>query len=135
MRKLIFLLIAALALACSKDNNPGPPSSVNGYWMVSTPDGFTTVTFKIGVGTNNEPVIESVLVNHQGTTYTQSIDVSLIPLSGGGIESISFRATEFVILLEGITVNADFTEMQIAHSTFTFGMDIRNFAVLKGIRR
>lgn len=135
MRRKIFLLILAVAGGCAKGDDPEKFNSYNGYWTVTTPDAATIVTFRIGVDANNAPAIEAVTVRDHGTDYdSEPVDTDLIPMSATTIESITFRTTKFVIRLEGLTMNADFTEMYIAHSYFTFDGTIRNFLAMTATR-
>jgi hypothetical protein len=132
--KLLFLILAVL-WACDKDNDPKKFNSFNGYWTVTTPDAATTVTFKIGVDSNNAPAIESATVHHNGSDYTnEPIDTELIMTSATAIESITFRTTQFVIRLEGVTTSTDFREMYIAHSYFTIDSVIETYLGLTATR-
>ncbi|HEX8037946.1 MAG TPA: hypothetical protein VF490_02295 [Chryseosolibacter sp.] len=135
MRRLSYIFILPLLFACSKDGDPQKPDSIYGYWTVKTPDDLTRVTFRIGVDSDSHPVVESAAVQHNGSDYTsEPVDASLIPVSSTEIESITLRTTRFVIRFENLTANADFTEMDIAHSIFTIDSVIREFSPIKATR-
>ncbi len=126
----------ALMFACGEEDDPQKFDSINGYWIVKTPDDLTQVAFKIGVDSNNQPVVENAQVRHNGSDYTsEPIDAALIPASSTSIESITFRTTHFVIRFEDAKPNTDFTEMEIAHSVFTIDSFIREFSPIKATRK
>lgn len=135
MQRKLFLLIVVVAFACDKGDDPEKFNSYNGYWTVTAPDAATVVTFSIDVDQDNAPVVESATVRHNGTDYnSEPIDTELIPSSATTIESITFRTTKFVIRFEGITIDTDFTEMNIAHSYFTIDGTIRTFLAITATR-
>lgn len=134
MRQLCCFLILLFACGCG-DDDPKKYSSINGYWIVRTPDNATSVTFRIGQNTDKEFVIESVLVNHNGTDYnTQPVDTQIIVTSPTEIESITFRADIFVIRFLTITVNSEFTELAITNSSVRIDQDFREFPMIKATR-
>lgn len=135
MRQLFCFLILLFACSCG-DDDPKKYSSINGYWIVRTPDNATNVTFRIGQNTDKEFVIESVLVNHNGTDYnTQPVDTQIIVTSPTEIESITFRADIFVIRFLTITVNSEFTELAITNSIVRIDQDFREFPMIKATRK
>jgi hypothetical protein len=134
MRKLCCFLILLFIFGCGEDD-PIKYTSINGYWIVRTPDNATDVTFRIGQNINKEFIIESVLVNHNGTDFnTQPVDTQIIVTSPTEIESITFRADIFVIRFLAITVNSQFTEMEIANSSVSINQDFQEFAMVKATR-
>ena len=135
MRWRLFFLVLAVAWACDKDNDPEKFNSYIGYWTVTTPDAATTVTFRIGVDSNDAPTIQTVTVRHNGSDYaSEPIDTDLITSSATTIESITFRTTQFVIRLEGVAFSDDFMEMEIAHSYFTIDGVIETYLGITATR-
>jgi hypothetical protein len=135
MRWSLFLLVVVVAWACEKENAPKKFNSYSGSWSVTTPDAATTVAFKIGVDSNNALVIENASVQHNGSDLaSEPIDTELITASATSIGSITFQTTQFTIRLEGITTNADFTQLYIAHSYFTIDGVIETFLGITGAR-
>jgi hypothetical protein len=134
MRKVCCFLILLVTCGCG-DDDPKKYSSINGYWIVRTPDNATDVTFRIGQNADKEFIIESVLVNHNGADYnTEPVDSQIIVTSPTEIESITFRANSFVIRFLTITVNSEFTEMEITNSSVRIDQDFREFEMMKATR-
>ena len=136
MRKLSIILLIVLGLGCSKDDEPEVFTSITGYWIVRTPDNATEITFRIGIDSNNEYIVETSGVNHNGSDYTrQPIDVGLFVISPTEIESITFRTNDFVIRLLDISVNNTFTELEITNSILLIDGIFREFAMMKATRK
>lgn len=136
MRKLSLILLSVLVLGCSKDDEPEVFTSITGFWIVRTPDNATNITFRIGVNSNNEYIVETAGVNHNGSDYTaQPIDAGLFIISPKEIESITFRTTDFIIRLLNISVNNTFTELEISNSILLFDGIFREFAMMKATRK
>jgi hypothetical protein len=134
MREVCCFLILLVTFGCG-DDDPKKYSSINGYWIVRTPDNATDVTFRISQNADREFIIESVLVNHNGAGYnTEPVDTQIIVTSPTEIESITFRANSFVIRFLTITVNSEFTNMEITNSSVRIDHDFREFAMMKGTR-
>ena len=133
MRKISWFLVITLAVACNKDDDPSKPTSILGYWTVKTPDNATRVTFNIGQNTDEEYVIEAASVNHNGSDYhSKPVEAGLVVLSANEIESLTILNNEatvpfFVIRFLNISVNEDFTEMEIENSTFNVDGVFRQF--------
>jgi hypothetical protein len=135
MRKLPMIFILFLGLSCNKDDDPEKFTSFNGYWIVRTPDDATTVTFRISVDADNNPIIDRTSVQHSGADYnSQPIDAELIVTSPTEIESVTFVTGRFVIRLLTLSTNSDFTEMQIANSIFTIDGGFREFSMISATR-
>lgn len=136
MRSLWWFLLVALAAACSEDDGPSRPTSILGYWTVDTPDNATRVTFRIGQDSDQQYIIEAASVNHNGSDYrSKPVEAGLVILSANEIESISILNNDptipfFVIRFLDISVNADFTEMEIANSTFNIDGVFREFPMI-----
>lgn len=139
MRTLATIVLLALAVGC-KEDDPEKFTSINGYWTVATPDAQTTVSFRIGQDSDNINVIDKVTVVHNSTNFnSKPIDAGIITVSEKDIESITFRnnsfeAPYFVIRFIDISVNEDFTEMQIANSSFNVNGEFREFAMINAVR-
>jgi hypothetical protein len=134
MQKLACILIVLLSFACSKDDDPKPLTSIAGNWVVETPDGETVINFKIGKDSDNAYIVESSSVRHNGGVNSQPIDARIITTSDTHIESITFRTDDFIIRLLEVSVNSDFTQLQITNSTFVVGGIFREFAGMTGTR-
>lgn len=136
MRKLLWFLLVALAVACNKDEDPSKPTSILGYWTVQTPDNATRVTFRIGQNADQEYIIEAASVSHNGSDYhSKPVEGGLVVLSANEIESITILNNEstipfFVIRFMNISVNADFTQMEIENSTFNVDGVFRQFSMI-----
>ena len=136
MRRFSFILILILSIACNKDEDPEKYTSFNGYWIVRTPDDLTEVSFRIGVDADNVQVVDAVTLMHNGSVYSREpIDAELAVTSPTELEFISFRTNDFVIRLWTISVNSDFTEMQITNSSFVIDKMFREFPVLTATRK
>jgi hypothetical protein len=141
MRKVWCILLLVLPLACNKDDDPDKFTSINGYWIVRTPDDATDVTFRINKDADSQYLIDNVIVRHAGTTYdSKPIDAEISVLSATAIESItlvnsSAQVPFFVIRFQEVTVNEAFTEMQINISSFNIDGVFRQFAPLTGTRK
>ena len=135
MRNLSVFLFLFLAFACSKDDDPEKFTSINGYWVVRSPDNETTVTFRIGVDPDNKQVINAAFVNHNGADYnSQPINSVLVVTSATQIESITFLTDQIVIRFLELSANSEFTEMDIANSSFRIDGVFREFAMIKATR-
>ena len=141
MRKLSCFLLLALSAACNKDDDPDKFNSINGYWIVRTPDDATEVTFRVSQDTDSDYVIDKVIVRHAGATYdTKPIDAEISVISAREIESItlvnsSTQIPFFVIRFQEVTVNDAFTEMQINISSFNIDGVFRQFSPVAGTRK
>jgi hypothetical protein len=133
MQKLTCILVVLLSLGCSKDD-PKPLTSIAGNWVVTTPDSETVINFRIGKDSNNEYIVESSSVRHNGGVNSQAIDARIITTSDTQIESITFRTDDFIIRLLEVSVNNDFTQLQITNSTLIIGGVFREFAGMTGTR-
>lgn len=137
LRALVFLL---LAVSCNKDDEPEKFSSINGFWIVRTSDAQTTLSFRISQDQHNIHVIDKVSVVHNGTAFdSKPIDANIITISEREIESLTFTNNTFeepfvVIRLTNISVSEDFTEMQIANSSFNINGTFREYAMIPGER-
>jgi hypothetical protein len=134
MQKLTFILIVLLSFACNKDDDPKAFTSIAGNWVVTTPDSQTVINFRIGKDSNNEYIVESSSVRHNGGVNSQAIDARIVAVSDTNIESITFRTDDFIIRLLEVSVNSNFTELQITNSTFVVGGTFREFAGMTGTR-
>lgn len=140
MRKPVHIIFFFLLLACNKDDDPEKYSSINGYWEVKTPDNATTVTFRVAQDSDQQYVIETATVNHNGVDYnSKPIDASIVTTSPTEVESITMLNNDnnvpfFIIRFLDISVNADFTEMQITNSIFHIDNNAREFPMLKATR-
>lgn len=136
MRRFSFVLFLISALACNKDEDPEKYTSYNGYWIVRTPDDLTEVTFRIGADADNVQIVDAVSLMHNGSVYNREvIDAELAVTSPTELEFISFRTNDFVIRLWTITLNDDFTEMQITNSSFVIDKIFREFPMLTASRK
>jgi len=140
MRNVWCFLLLALSMACNKDDDPDKFSSINGYWIVRTPDDATEVTFRVSQNTDGEYLIDNVIVRHAGATYdTKPIDAEITVLSATEIESItlvnsSTQVPFFVIRFQEVSVNGAFTEMLINISSFNIDGVFRQFSPVTGGR-
>lgn len=140
MRKISWFLVVALVVACNKDDDPAKPTSILGYWTVQTPDKTTRVTFSIGQDADQAYIIEAASVNHNGTDYhSKPVEAGLVVQSPNQIESITILNNDstipfFVIRFLNISVNTDFTEMEIENSTFNIDGEFRQFSMIKATR-
>ena len=135
MRKFSLILFLILGLACNKDDDPEKYTSINGAWVVRTPDDATTVVFNVAVDSDNNPVVQSASVTENGSPLTsQPIDAAIIVISPQEVESVTLRADVFVIRLLDISVNNDFTEMEITNSIFLINGAFREFSGIKATR-
>ena len=111
MRKLSAVLMLLTALACDKDDDPGKFTSINGYWIVRTPDDATNVTFRVIQDADKLHTISNVAVRHNGVDYnSKQIEGGLTVVSAREIESItmfnnSFIAPFFVIRFQENSLN------------------------------
>ncbi len=139
MRKLAVILCLVASAACN-DDDVRRYTSIDGYWIVKTPDDNTDVTFRIGRDGDNQFIVESVDVHHNGTDYnTKDTDAEVNVLSEHEIESITFVTTVpqvpfYVIRFQSVSVNADFTEMVISNSSFNIDGVFREFAMITARR-
>lgn len=132
----LFLLV----LACDKDDDPKKHDSIEGYWVVRTPDEATEMSFRIGQDSDGLYLVENVMVKHSGKDYnSKPIDAQMTIVSSNEIESItfvnnSFVAPYFVIRFQEIFANENFTELQINISSFNIDGNFREFSGIKGTR-
>jgi hypothetical protein len=139
MRKLPVILLLLLAAACN-DDDPEKYTSINGYWIVRTPDEATNVAFRIAQDSDGLFTVGGVNVRHSGNDYnTKPIDARISVISGNEIESItivnnSFVAPFFVIRFQEITVNDAFTEMSIGVSSYNIDGSFREFSDTRATR-
>ncbi|MGC1241052.1 MAG: hypothetical protein WA874_05675 [Chryseosolibacter sp.] len=135
MRKFLFVIFLVSAIACNKDDDPDKFTSIQGYWIVRTPDNLTEITFRIAVNSDNEQVVDAVSMKHNGSDYNKApIGAEIALLSPTEIEYISFRTNDFVIRFWTISVNADFTTMEIANSSFVIDQNFREFSMINASR-
>jgi hypothetical protein len=141
MRKLSLILLLSLAgSACNDDDGPEKFTSINGYWIVRTPDDATEVAFQVAQDGDARFIIQGVSVNHRGSDYnSKPIDAAINVTSATEIESITMVNTTaqipfFVIRLQQIVVNSSFTEMQINISSFNIDGVFRQFPMIKATR-
>ena len=140
MRKLPVIFLLLLAAACNDDDDPGKYTSINGYWIVRTPDEATNVAFKIAQDSDGLFTVGGVNVRHSGNDYnTKPIDARISVISANEIESItivnnSFVAPYFVIRLQDIKVNDAFTEMRIHISSYNIDGSFREFSDTQATR-
>lgn len=140
MRRAPLIFIIFLSLSCDQDNDPTRYTSINGYWVVRTPDDATDVTFRISQDSDNIHIVENVIVTNNGTNYnSKPIDAKITVLSANEIESItmvnnSFVAPFFVIRFQEISVNNLFTEMQVNISSFNIDGNFREFRPITATR-
>ena len=136
MRRFSFVLVLISALACNKDEDPEKHTSFNGYWIVRTPDGLTEVSFRLGTDADNVQIVDAVSLTHNGSVYNKGvIDAEVAVTSPTELEFISFRTNDFVIRLWTISINGDFTEMQITNSSFVIDKIFREFPMLTASRK
>lgn len=134
MRKMLAVLLLISVAACKEDDEA--PASINGYWTVETPDGATTVTFRIA---QQEDITETI-VNHNGKSYTSKpVDAGFSAISEHELESITFVNNNyeipfFIIRFQQVTINSDFTEMSIATASFNIDGVFRQFTDLRATR-
>lgn len=134
MRKLVIFFFF-LAIACDKEDDPEKFSSLNGYWVVRTPDEATTVTFRIAVDADNNTVIDRASVQHDGNDYnSEPIDAALIIASPTEIESLTLVSGRLIIRFLAMTANSDFTQLQIDNSIFTIDGAFREFSMIQATR-
>lgn len=140
MYKISAIVFLLLAIGCNKDDEPEKFKSINGFWILRTPDSQTTLSFRIAQDQDNINVIDRVSVVHNGTNFdSKPIDAEIITISAREIESLtfvnnSFEVPYFVIRLTSISVNEDFTEMQIANSAFNLNGEFREFPMITASR-
>ena len=140
MQKLAVILLVLMAIACDKEDVPKKFNSINDYWTVDTPDGQTTVTFRVTQDADDIHVIDRVSVVHNGTEFnSKPIDADIILISDKQIESItfvnnSFEIPFFVIRFMTASVNDDFTRMVIENSTFNINGEFREFGMISATR-
>ncbi len=140
MGRLAAILLLVLAIGCNKEDDPEKFTSINGHWTLSTPDGLTRVSFSISQDSDNINVIDRISVVHNATDFnSKPIDAGIITISGREIESItftnnSFEPPYFVIRLLNISVNEDYTQMQIANSSFNINGEFREFSMINATR-
>ncbi|HEU5145147.1 MAG TPA: hypothetical protein VFT90_00460 [Chryseosolibacter sp.] len=133
IRAIVFLF---LALACSKDDEPERFKSINGTWIVRTPDSQTTLSFRVSQDQDNINVIDRTSVVHNGTDFnSKTIYANMITINEREIESLTFTNNSFeqpflVIRLTNASVNEDFTEMQIENSSFNINGEFREFPMI-----
>jgi hypothetical protein len=140
MRKFWVIAMLLLVIACNKDDDPEKFSSIDGYWIVRTPDDATEVTFRIGKDSDGLFIVDRVAVRHNGIAYdSKAIEARITLISDKQVESItmvnnSFVPPFFVIRYQDILVNDDFTEMQINISSFNVDGNFREFSPIIATR-
>jgi hypothetical protein len=140
MRKLAVILSLVLAAACNDDDSANKYTSIDGYWIIRTPDDNTEVTFKIGRDADNQFIVQNVSVHHNGTDYnTKETDARITVVSETEVESITLITTVaeipfYVIRFQSISVNASFTEMLISNSSFLVDGVHSEFAMITATR-
>ena len=140
MQRLALILFVALAISCEKEDDPDKFTSINDYWTVDTPDGLTTITFRVTQDADEIHIVDRVSVVHNGDDFnSKPIDAEIIIISPKEIESItfvnnSFEIPFFVIRFLAISVNDDFTRMDIENSTFNINGEFREFDMLSATR-
>ncbi|MDQ2657171.1 MAG: hypothetical protein M3Y60_07095 [Bacteroidota bacterium] len=139
MRKLAVILCLIMSAACN-DDDATRYTSIDGYWVVRTPDDDTDVTFQVGRDADNQFIVQSVSVHHNGTDYNnKETDAEITVLSEREVESITFVTTVpqipfYVIRFQGISLNSDFTEMLISNSSFQIDGVFDEFAMITATR-
>lgn len=140
MRRIVVFLVLVLSVACDKEDDPDKLTSINGYWIVRTPDGQTDVTFRIGHDSDNITVIDRASVIHNGIDFnSKPVDSDIVLVSAREIESItlvnnSLDVPYFVIRLLNLSANEEFTEMQIESSIFNINGEFRQFEMITATR-
>ena len=140
MHKIRTIVLLLLAVCCNKDDDPEKFTSINGFWTLRTPDSQTTLTFRIAQDEDDILVIDRASVVHNGTDFnSKPIDAEILTISAREIESLtfvnnSFEIPYFVIRLISISVNEDFTEMQIDNSSFNINGEFREFSMITAAR-
>ena len=140
MRTIFLIGALLLVVACNKDDDADKFSSVNGYWIVRTPDDATTVTFWIGQDPDGLLMVDRVAVRHNGVQYnSDNSDARITLVSAREVESItiisqSFVPPFYVIRFQDIQVNDSFTEMQISIASFNVDGVFREFSSIVATR-
>ena len=140
MHKFRTIVLLLLLAGCNKEDDANKFTSINGLWIVRTPDALTTLSFRISQDQNNIHVIDRPSVVHNGTDLnTKPIDAQIITMSAREVESLTFTNNSFeqpylVIRLTNISVNEDFTEMQIDNSSFNVDGEFRQFSMITARR-
>lgn len=140
MRKHLWILLLIVSFCCEDEDQPQPPSSIEGYWIVRTPDDATALAFEIRGDQDNGFQITEFSVNHNGVVYgTKPVDADIMVTSATEVESMTFVTLDaqppfFVIRFQQVTVSDDFTEMQINFATFQIDGQTRAFEKMGATR-
>jgi len=138
---MIILLLTA-ALSCDKDSDPAKYTSINGYWVVRTPDDLTTLTFRVEQDQDGRYTLPAqyVSVQHNGTSYdSKPVDAAIVVVGEREIESMTFINTStqvpfFVIRFQQLSVNENFTQIQVLNASFNVDGAFREFNMITATR-
>jgi hypothetical protein len=132
-RKLRVILLLILTGACN-NNDPPKYDSILGDWMIQTPDNETTINFLIGLDINNQFIIETATVNHNGDDFEGHLIDGGLAISPTQIESIVISSDVFVLRFIDIKVAGGFAEMEITTASLLINGAFREFSMIKATR-
>lgn len=123
MRWIISASLLLVALACSKDKDPGF-TSAEGKWKYTTPDGKIEVTFELTKTSSGGLIISSQTINVDGVAFESANQIDGVSLPT--IATIRINANDskavypYNIIFKNSVVNSDFTKIEAPDATYTF---------------
>jgi hypothetical protein len=123
MRWIISASLLLVALACSKDKDPGF-TSAEGKWKYTTPDGKIEVTFELTKTSSGGLTISSQTINVDGVAFESANQIDGVSLPT--IATIRINANDskavypYNIIFKNSVVNSDFTKIEAPDATYTF---------------
>lgn len=121
MKRIRIAILLLVALACSKDKDPGF-SSAEGKWKYATPDGKIAVTFELAKTTSGGLTISSQPIIVDGIAFESANQIDGVSLPN--IATIRIQANDakaiypFDIVFKNSVVNNDFTKIEAPDATY-----------------
>lgn len=123
MKRIIIASLLLVALACSKDKDPGF-TSAEGKWKYTTPDSKIAVTFELVKTPSGGLSVTTQTIKVDGVAFESAslIDgVSLPNISTIRINANDAKAVyPYNIIFKNGVVSSDFTKIEVPDATYTF---------------
>jgi hypothetical protein len=123
MKWIIIASLLLVALACSKDKDPGF-TSAEGKWKYTTPDSKIAVTFELVKTPSGGFDITNPTIKIDGTLYNAEKQISGVSLPVIGTIRINANDSKAVypynIIFNNGVVSSDFTKIEVPDATYTF---------------
>ncbi len=123
MKRIIIASLLLVALACSKDKDPGF-SSAEGKWKYTTPDSKVAVTFELVKTSAGGLEITAQTIKVDGVSFESASLIEGVSLPNIGTLKINANDAKAVypynIIFKNGVVNSDFTKIEAPDASYTF---------------